>query len=396
MSRVAVICGYSLPTGMAATVRIMAYSKGMVQNGCNVIVYSFNPTSLESTGRCDNSGEFEGVLYRYFYRKKRVKNKILHIIELLWSFILSIFHLYLESKKEKFDSIILSDDNPVILWFYTRLSRLLNTKCFFIFDEYPYPIRVKLRSEIGCLKAVLYKLVLSDVTGYIGMTENLINYYNDLQLKPSIVLTSITDVERFPPKINLARGFEERFVNIVYMGNMELSKDNVDNIIRAFSVFAERFPESILSLYGRPSARDKALLNKLVLDKGLGQCVFFDSVEFSQVPKILRDAQILVSSQPRTKRAEGGFPTKLGEYLCSGTPTLVTDVGEISRYVEDGKNVFLVEPEDHVKFASKLIWIIENYRFAKDVGIRGRKLVLDEYSSNAAGKKMLTFINDTQ
>ena len=49
-------------------------------------------------------------------------------------------------------------------------------------------------------------------------------------------------------------------------------------------------------------------------------------VNFGDVPQILCDATILLTSQPITKRAAGGFPAKLAEYMRSHTPSIVTNV----------------------------------------------------------------------
>lgn len=62
----------------------------------------------------------------------------------------------------------------------------------------------------------------------------------------------------------------------------------------------------------------------------------------------------MLTSQPVTKRAAGGFPTKLAEYMLSHTPAIVTNVGEIHNYVKDGEHVYMVPPCNPIKYAEKL------------------------------------------
>ena len=49
---------------------------------------------------------------------------------------------------------------------------------------------------------------------------------------------------------------------------------------------------------------------------------------------------MLVLARPDNIQAKGGFPTKLGEYLATGNPVVVTKVGEIPNYLIDGVNAF--------------------------------------------------------
>ena len=110
------------------------------------------------------------------------------------------------------------------------------------------------------------------------------------------------------------------------MGNMELSKDNVDNILYALSILLRDNYDVHLYLFGKPNLKDKSILERIIEQEGLANNTSFRFAQYNDVPKILSEADILVSSQPVTVRADGGFPTKLGEYLMSGTPVLSTNV----------------------------------------------------------------------
>lgn len=84
----------------------------------------------------------------------------------------------------------------------------------------------------------------------------------------------------------------------------------------------------------------------------------FDYVSYTEVPTILNEADVLVSSQPDTVRASGGFPTKLGEYLMTAKPVLCTEVGEIAEYFVNKKEVYLAIPGSPEDFADKLSYIL--------------------------------------
>lgn len=177
------------------------------------------------------------------------------------------------------------------------------------------------------------------------------------------------------------------------MGNMELAKDNVDNIIVAFSKISDKYRDINFFLYGAPSQADKQYLEKVIEQNNLKERVFIKNrVNFEEVPQIVKNAYILVSSQPNTKRAEGGFPTKLGEYMATGVPTLLTDVGEITQYVQDGIHVHIVPPENPLLYAEKLEFIINNYEHCKKVAENAQKYLEENFDYLAVAKKLKEFL----
>jgi glycosyltransferase involved in cell wall biosynthesis len=60
-----------------------------------------------------------------------------------------------------------------------------------------------------------------------------------------------------------------------------------------------------------------------------GRIQWKGEVPRDQIPAILQHASLLVLPRPESKQAQGGFPTKLGEYLATGNPVCSTRVGEI-------------------------------------------------------------------
>lgn len=387
---IGVICSYPVPYGMAATTRIFAYSKGLVENGNNVDVWSIIPTNFAPQYNTRNSGEFNGVSFFYSYKCKRHPNNAIHILECIYSLLILGNRLRKRDRKQKYDALIVSSDNIIILMYMCLCNIYLQKKIVFIFDEYPIPIRKKGKSQIPKWKERIYKIILRNYDGYISMTNRLLDYYTKIQNKPGLVISSITDISRFK---NIDKGKNKPNVfKIMYMGNMELSKDNVDNIILAFSLLLQQKQNVLLLLYGKPTPASKNVLNEIILQNGLKEKIIWDYAIYDDIPKILSDADILVSSQPVTTRADGGFPTKLGEYLMSGTPTLLTDVGETSRYFVDGEHMYFSVPQSPIDFADKLKYIIDNYDVALNVADNGKKLIEKNFSHISAGIKIENFI----
>ena len=113
--KIAIICSYPLPYGMAATTRIFSYSKGLVALGADVEVISYMPSGIGIDNLKDDNGELNGVKYRYAFRRKRTRNRIFRLFEVLWSLLLLMKYLIKNGGKSKYDAIIVSSDNLVVL-----------------------------------------------------------------------------------------------------------------------------------------------------------------------------------------------------------------------------------------------------------------------------------------
>ena len=225
------------------------------------------------------------------------------------------------------------------------------------------------------------------------MTDTLKEYYNNkFGIKPTFLINTIVDTDRFVQYYN-GEGLKQGTVKLCYMGNMELAKDNVDNIITSITILREKYNDIQFDLYGTPNEIDKKIIINLIKQHNLEDNVFFKGrINNDSVPETLIKYDILVSSQPETFRAQGGFPTKLGEYLMSGVPTLLTDVGEISQYIADGENAFMVESCSPEKYAAKIDYIINHYTEALQVAVTGRNYILNNFSCEKATLGFAEFI----
>ena len=394
MKKIGILCYYQFPEGMAPTTRIIAYGKGLVRNNVETEVIIFRP--LHTPSNYPKEGSVEGVHYIYTHSRNRNISRLKNIVyDKPLSVIKTIRFIKKSNRKKKYDCILLSFDNIFFMSLYITSIWFIRIPMLFIGDEYPIPIREKLYSDIPTWKKIAYRILHQLLRGRILMTDALKNYYNKIaSVKPTHILPTIVDVDRF-------MGIQEQKANLgnpylCYMGNMELAKDNVDNIIRAFHILkhSPKYNQLELHLYGTPSLKDKKILEDLINKLDMNKSVFImGRAQYSDVPDILAHALVLVTSQPNTKRAEGGFPTKLGEYLLSNRPAIVTNVGEISDYIKDGVNAYLVEPNDPEAYAKKLDYILNNPQEAIEVAKRGRAYIFDNFSCEKISADMICFMN---
>lgn len=232
--------------------------------------------------------------------------------------------------------------------------------------------------------------------GLALMTKTLRKYYSSFpEPKPKILHLPMTvDLERFNEQTELLPKFEKPY--IVYVGVMNDAKDGVSLLIRSFKEISNKFKYHKLYLIGGWNY-DTPIHKELIQELGLQDRVQWKG-EFQRglIPAIINNADLLALPRPDSKQAQGGFPTKLGEYLATGNPVCATRVGEIPNYLVDNESVFFAEPGSVSSFAEAMDRALSNPELAKTVGLNGRKVAEKEFNKEIQAKKLHDFLIQLQ
>lgn len=233
---------------------------------------------------------------------------------------------------------------------------------------------------------------LNSLNGLALMTKTLYDYCeNSLRLKiPLLHLPMTVDLTRFqnvgvqPPKDFIAP-------YIAFVGVMNNLKDGVDILIQAFSQINIEFPSHRLYLIGpwQPDTPGHlGLIKKLGLES---KVKWMKTYPREDIPGIIMKASLLVLPRPDSKQAQGGFPTKLGEYLATGKPVCATTVGEIPDYLSDNESVYFAEPGSVDSFADAMRRALGNPVKASKIGENGKRVAEKEFNASTQAKKLKTF-----
>jgi len=296
--------------------------------------------------------------------------------------------LYRENKKEKIDIVFIPRKNPALIFIIVLFCKILKIKIAQEISEYPevFINNFKLR-----LDYMFYKLILLRyVNGIILMTNNLKKYFAKL-VSDSTFLIEIpmtVDSDRF--LITLEESKEKY---IAYCGSLNNDKDGIDILIEAFSIVAKAHPEIKLHIIGAGTSADinrlKSIADNLVSEQRIR---FIGFVPKDEIPVLLKKATVLALARPSSLQAQGGFPTKLGEYLSTKNPVVVTDVGEITKYLKDGESAYISKPDSIEAFAKKLNQCLNNQEEAKIIGQNGYKVALANFDYRSQADKLNTFL----
>ncbi len=242
------------------------------------------------------------------------------------------------------------------------------------------PVRPKLQQR-------RYLKSIPSLKGMFVISTKLKSVYEGLGVQNVRVVNMTVDASRF------AGLQKERSESpyIAYCGTASNNKDGVDNLIRAFSIVHTKFPQYKLYIIGKaPSKNDESGNLGLVHELGLEESVVFTGiVPAKEMPQLLKNADLLALARPDGLQAQCGFPTKLGEYLLTENPVVVTKVGDIPLFLEDGKSALLATPGNIKEFTKKMIWALSNPDKATIIGKQGAEVANQNFNANIEVKKIV-------
>lgn len=393
---VVIITDAPFPTGYAPTNRIGSYCSGFRENNTPVIVYCIAPT--ETSGNIKNSefsGTFNGAQY-FYTTKTTIKSKYFWARPLMRIYgVFALLCKLVVNRKQLANSAIIIYLSPSIRELAIMyLCKLLGLKIYKEESEYPF-IYFRRKKFFRELRLKVYqKIGYARYNGILVMTQNLFSYFRDTCNLPADRMVHVpmtVDLSRFAGQVNQN---PECFV-ITYVGYLNEFKDGVITLFRAFAIAHKNHANLTLRLVGPASSADITNeINKLIAEEQLQSKVdLMGSVSSQDIPRILKDSSILVLARPSSLQAEGGFPTKLGEYLATKNPVITTNVGEISQYLQDNVSAFIVEPDSVEKLAKKISSVVENYSHALEVGERGFEVALKYFNPKIQTQIILDYIN---
>lgn len=165
-----------------------------------------------------------------------------------------------------------------------------------------------------------------------------------------------------------------RFVTIV--ANMRHTVKDQQTFLRAARRVRDAIPEAAFVLAGEGEQVEplRAVARELRLERDaffIGRC--------ARVAELLAISDVCVLSS----RGIEGFSNAIIEYMSSARPVVATDVGGAREQVVDGETGYIVEPGDDELMATHIISLLRNPERAREMGLRGRRIVEEKFSCEA-------------
>lgn len=382
--RVVFIIDYSFPSPTAPSNRLSSLIKAISLKGHDVDVLCINGTYRSEQDALNSKDIPASIIFTA--SKFRNNNFIKRSYNKITGYLRSVIWIMKENRQKKIDFIFLPVKNAVANTIYLLLCRLKGIKILQERSEYPGIYKKSISSKLGYFYYM--SILLRSYDGIIAMTDTLTDYYKMNMKKDALVVTipMSVDIDRFDNDSIIKKDKDQY---IAYCGNISNQKDGVDILVKAFSMISGKYPELRLYLIG--DSMQKGLIQELksLCDelKISDRVIFTGKVSLTEMPVYLKNARVLALSRPSNLQAQGGFPTKLGEYLATKNPVVVTDVGEITNYLTDGVSAYISKPDSPDEFAEKLDQCLSDPVKASEIGFKGYNVARNNfYYANQADK----------
>lgn len=191
------------------------------------------------------------------------------------------------------------------------------------------------------------------------------------------------DVDVFQPTDNYQDVLQELRIppaaKIILTLARVIERKGHDTVIRCLPKIVSEFPETVYLIAG-PVQDQRYLqkLNELIEKLKLGKhVVFVDEVSKENLGKYysMSDVYVMVSREDLETGDTEGFPITFLEANGCRCPVIGSYAGGIADAIEDGKNGFLVPPDDEQALAERILTLFRNPDLADQIGRYGRQRV---------------------
>ncbi len=354
----------------AAHTRIMNYATSLSSEKKEILLssrYNFISTDNELIESENKEVRFFGLPKQK--EKKSTNNVYLENIYIpsFYRYIKQVFK-YSEKHCEKRSFLLYPGNLALILvsLFYLRLIK--REKVFIEKNELMLGIALNYplsKNPVKFLPLLLMKIFLffiylvQDIltpffSGIIVISTKLQRLYKPFNKK----------IIRVPILVETFTGEEEKIETdsfaIGYSGEINQSKEGFFTFLNVFAKLCQSYNIKLHIWGGWGNKTNLKKVNHIIEVLNLKDAIFFHPfLNQKDLQKEITKVQLLVLPRPDNLQTRFGFSNKLGEYLMSGAPVLITEVGDNGLYIKDGRNGFVVKKSSEELLYNKMVHILE-------------------------------------
>ena len=284
--------------------------------------------------------------------------------------LLAIYKIYRLIKKEKID--IVNTHSSKDSWVASFSTRLISKK---------RPVLIRTRHLSVPISTHLFNFIYQMPNMIITTCEstrkeliniNQIKEDQIISIPTGAVLEKYNLHEDSSDGLKKSLGIDEKSPIISKIAVLRSWKRH-DTFLEAAKRVVMEIPEAKFLIVGEGPQREN--IEQRIKDLGLAGNVIMTGYR-EDVPQILAlsDMSVLVSGSAE------GVPQIVVQSLAMRKPVVGTNVGGIPELILDGKTGILIEPNNPKVLAEKILLLLKDKDYAKQLGEAGRKLVEEKFS----------------
>ncbi len=199
-----------------------------------------------------------------------------------------------------------------------------------------------------------WKKFYSQSDGVIAISRLLEQAYREKGL-PVIRIPTVLDI----PAMDHRDEAEGEGLRLLFAGDISTGKDRLIEVIEAITSRAFARPVT-LDVYGPSPEEVAAQFNGALTADDLKKRENIRIHGFrpqGEINQRCMESDFGLILRPDRRSSNAGFPTKLAEYMAAGTPVIANDTGDITLFLKDGVNGFVVgnlEPDTIIALLEKI------------------------------------------
>lgn len=372
-----VISAEPFPYGQAATNRMLSYLQGISEDKSVLYLCTASSSNTDTHNRF-KTGIYHGIEYRYIESPivLRKSNKITRAFRLFWRYLmLCILVLFKYSCK----SILLYSSQKLPIKLVRRIAYI---KRVHIFRDITELVGYNYSKDPQNIERM--KIEMSKFSGIISISQGIFDYFDNIPQSRKFLLPVLVDMNRFAISTKKNK-------TIFVCSGANLERDGLLDSLNGFILFNEKYPGYTFEIASSININDsyhKRCLDLIEMYPSLFKLL--GPLPSYLIPEKMLSASALILT-PHNNYQTKGFPTKLGEYLASGTPTICSMIDDLSGVI-NANVVYPVKPNSPQMIADALYSILIGNEGIESMSSSARKFMRDNYTVHAYKEKLISFL----
>ena len=368
-----IVTGEPFPVGLAATNRLLCYSTALAKTKKVLVMTYSAPYNCPS-----DSGNFDDVDFLYMHKKCTRPSRVKRLLLLLYRYIKLCFLLLFKYRSK---SILYLSRKSVYAVLIKMISYLKSARYYREMSEFPRYTNI--------LKQQVARYTNKIFDGVIVISNELENSIKPYMSKNASIfcLPVLVQMSRFTKYGSIARK------NVAFYcsgGNIE--RDGLLDTLNGFLLYRKGTETDIKLEIATPiNLNDQYHRDAMaIISANPDAFTYLGALPTTSIPQKLIEASVLLLT-PHQNYQSKGFPTKLGEYLASGTPIICSAIDDLYEQIPS-TIVRFVAPNSPEDISEALKQILNNKDKSEELGKSGRQWVENNYTMVNYTSSMIDFL----